>query len=389
MKVLLANKFFYRNGGSEAVMFQEREYLLGSGVAVVDFSMDDDRNLPSTFAGSFVGNQSYGIASDGRSNSRFGTALKLIHSREAVRKIGALIERTQPDLVHCHNIYHQLTPSIIGAAKRRGVPVVLTLHDYKAVCPVYVRMRRGETCSECLDRGFSRVLVNRCAEGSLAKSALLYAEAVVQRLRGSYESLDTMIAPSEFMRASMLARFAPEKIVVIHNGVDVHSIQPSDEDEHFILYVGRLSPEKGIETLLDAHRETGGRAPLVVAGTGPMEDELRARYPNVQFLGHLDGASLEQTMRRASLVVVPSKWFENCPMSILESMAYGKAVVASDIGGIPELVDDTENRIAISARECARVTELSRPIDGESRLAARIWKVWPQTSGGTVLPGLP
>lgn len=339
VRVLLANKFFFRNGGSEVVMFDERDFLRDSGVEVVDFAMDDRRNLSSPFADFFVENQSYASDREGRGAAPFRTAVKLIHSSEAVRKIGDLIERTHPDLVHCHNIYHQLTPSIIGAAKRRGVPTVLTLHDYKPVCPVYLRVRDGAVCSECIDRGFSRVLVHRCADGSLGKSALLYAEAVVQRLLGNYEMLDAIIAPSEFMRSSVTRRrFDPEKVSVIHNGVDTHSTQISTEDGNYVLFMGRLSSEKGIETLLEAHSGIADRVRMKIAGTGPMEEALRARYPSASFLGHLTGADLKGAIARASLVVVPSNCYENCPMSVLEAMAYGKAVVGSDIGGIPELV---------------------------------------------------
>ena len=338
MKVLLANKFFFKNGGSEVVMFQERDFLLHNQVEVVDFSMDDVRNLDSPYAPYFVKNQTYADGSKERGGDTLLTAFKLIHSTEAVRKIGALIDRTRPDLVHCHNIYHQLTPSIIGAAKRRGVPVVLTLHDYKVTCPVYLRMRHGEACSECAERGFSRVVVNRCADGSLGKSALLYAEATVQRLLGNYESLDGVIAPSEFMRASVGRRFAAERVSVIYNGVDTQNIRASSLDAGYVLYMGRLSPEKGVQTLLDAHAAIADRVKLMVAGTGPLERELRARYPRAEFVGHLSGTRLEEVVHHASVVVVPSQCYENCPMAVLESMAYGKAVVASDIGGIPELV---------------------------------------------------
>jgi glycosyltransferase involved in cell wall biosynthesis len=339
VRVLLANKFFFRNGGSEAVMFHEREFLHASGVEVIDFSMADPRNLPSPHAESFVESQSYSNESGSNLGSQVRAALKLIHSSEAVSKIGALIDRTEPDLVHCHNIYHQLTPSIIGAAKRRGVPVVLTLHDSKPVCPVYLRLRNGKPCSECLESGFARVLVNRCAEGSLAKSAVLYTEAVVQQFLGSYEKLDAIIAPSQFMCTSVTKRrFAQQKLTVIPNGVDTRRISSSDEDANYVLFMGRLSSEKGIETLLGAHAGIADRVQLAVAGTGPLAAALPARYPKARFLGHLNGPSLERTIRRASLIVVPSECYENCPMSVLEAMAYGKPVVGSNIGGIPELI---------------------------------------------------
>ena len=339
MKILLVNKFFFRNGGSEVVLFQERDYLRSAQVEVIDFAMRDSRNYPSNYSDYFVSNRSYDSGARGPTESRIRTALNLVHSTEAVKKVGALIDDTQPDLVHCHNIYHQLTPSIIGAAKRRGVPVILTLHDYKPVCPVYLRLRNGKVCSECLDDGFSRVVVNRCADGSLSKSVLLYGEAVVQRLLRNYEKLDAVIAPSKFMRDSVAPRRFPiDRVSVIYNGIDTKAIAASNEDRHYALYVGRLSPEKGIFTLLEAHSALSDRMEIRIAGTGPLEDDIRTRFPTAQLLGHLSGIALAETIRNASVVVVPSNWYENCPMSILEAMAYGKPVIGSDIGGIPELV---------------------------------------------------
>jgi glycosyltransferase involved in cell wall biosynthesis len=373
VKVLLANKFFFNNGGSEAVMFQERSFLVGAHVDVVDFAMEDARNLSSDYAGDFVANQTYRGEEGLMGDSQIRSALKLIHSSEAVRKISELIERTRPDLVHCHNIYHQLTPSIIGAAKRLGVPVVLTLHDYKVICPVYLRLREGKVCSECADRGFSRVLTNRCAEGSLAKSGVLYVEAVVQKFLGNYEKVDAIIAPSEFMRASVTPRrFAPETVTVIPNGVDTTNVSASDRDLEYVVYMGRLSPEKGVETLLEAHSSIADRVDLVIAGTGTLERGLRAKYPRARFLGHLGTADLQRVVREASFVVVPSQCYENCPMAVLEAMAQAKAVVASDIGGIPELVVDGETGFLFPPGDHAMLRSRLLQLTGDRLLRTRL-----------------
>jgi len=338
MKILLANKFFFDKGGPETVMFQERCSLIGSGQAVVDFSMEDERNFESPFASHFVSQREY---RSGTKLSKLYSALSLIHSREAVSKISALIESTRPDVVHCHNIYHQLTPSIIRAAKSLGVPVVLTLHDFKVVCPTYLRLREGRLCSLCLDGSFAQVLRNRCADGSVEASAVLYAEAVVHRWLGNYERVDRFLAPSRFMRDAACHRFKSDKVLLVYNGVDTARIAPSSKDENFVLYFGRLAKEKGIETLLQAHDGTVAWQ-LVVAGAGPLAESLPKQNQLASFVGHLTGEALEATIASSSVVVVPSQVYENCPMSVLESMAYGKPVVASRIGGIPELVVDGE-----------------------------------------------
>lgn len=369
MKILFANKFFYRNGGSEVVMFQERDFLLKEGHAVVDFSMQDDRNFESPYANHFVTQQDY------RGGGRLGklkSALTFVHSPEAVRKIGALIDATRPDLVHCHNIYHQLTPSIIGAAKARGVPVALTLHDSKPVCPVYTRLRNGKPCSECLDGSFAPVLKHRCAENSLGKSALLYAEAVVQRRLGNYEKVDSFIAPSRFMADSVARRFPGEQVALLYNGVDVANIPAEGWDEGYALFLGRLSHEKGVATLLRAHAASGSRWPLLIAGTGPLRDDLMAQYKHAKFAGHLSGDALKQALAGAAVVVVPSECYENCPMSVLEAMAYGKPVVGSRMGGIPELVAEGETGLLFEAGNAGELGACLDRLMGDAALRQRM-----------------
>lgn len=346
MKILIANKFFFRNGGSEVVMFQERNYLLASGHQVVDFSMQDERNLPSDYADQFIERQDY---RSGGKWSKLKSAASMIHSPEAVRRISALIRATRPDLVHCHNIYHQLTPSIIGAAKRLGVPVVLTLHDAKPVCPVYNRLSHGTPCSACLDGDLTQVMRRRCAEGSLGKSALLYAEAVVQRRLGNYEQVDAFIAPSRFMQEAITHRIPVEKARLLYNGMDTEGVRGTGADDGYALYLGRLSAEKGVGTLLEAHASSRAGWKLVVAGTGPLEAELKLKYKHANFVGHVTGDRLREVIDRASVVVVPSECYENCPMSVLEAMAYGKPVVGSRMGGIPELVLDGETGFLFEA----------------------------------------
>lgn len=340
------------------MMFQERDYLLDSGHQVVDFSMQDERNFASDFSNHFVRSQNYhkGAGKLGKLQS----ALGLIHSFEAVNKISELIEETKPDIVHGHNIYHQLTPSIISAAKKLGVPVVLTLHDYKPVCPTYNRLRNDKPCSDCLDGNFSHVLRNRCANGSLGKSALLYAEAVVQRLMGSYESVDAFITPCRFMQESIAHRIPIERIKLLYNGVDTDAVNGSGADEGYVLYLGRLSPEKGIETLLKAHTNSTKGWRLVVAGTGSLSDELKTKYDSRNFVGHIGGEALSEMIDKASVIVVPSNWYENCPMSVLEAMAYGKPVIGSRMGGIPELVEHNKTGFLF---EAGNVDELTVVID--------------------------
>lgn len=336
MKILMANKFFFPNGGSETVFFQERALLQKAGIETVDFSMQDDRNLPSPQSMHFVRKRDY---KNGGTLAKIGDALAMMHSAEAVDKIAQLIHAERPDIVHCHNIYHQLTPSIIRAAKKLGVPVVLTLHDFKIVCPVYNRLSHGQACNACETGDFSNVVRKRCADGSLGKSLVLYAEAAVQRALGSYEAVDRFIAVSQFMADAVTRWRVPrEKVTLLYNGVAVGNEQPPalESSDPYILYLGRLSPEKGLLTLGRAQQGSGVR--IVIAGTGPLEATLRQEFPSLELIGHQSGTDLQKWVAEASAIVIPSQSHENCPMSVLEAMAAGKAVIGSRIGGIPELV---------------------------------------------------
>ncbi|MDA9404487.1 hypothetical protein XH79_37870 [Bradyrhizobium sp. CCBAU 45389] len=337
MKVLFANKFLFRNGGSEVVMFDEMELMRSRNVDVVEFSMNDDRNVPSRFQSYFVSQKSYRTASR---SDKLKSALSFVHSPEAVANITRLIRDEDPNILHCHNIYHQLTPSIITAAARQSVPVVLTLHDYKPVCPVYTQLSNGLVCTRCADGAFEAVLTQRCADRSLGRSALLWAEARYHALAGSYHRVDKFIAPSKFMYHAIVRRFGADKVVHIPNGIDASRIEVSAHDEGYVLCFGRLSAEKGVETLLQAHAADHGAWRLVIAGTGPLLEEFRRKYPAAEFRGHLTGTDLARTIAGAALIAVPSEWHENNPLSILEAMAHGKPIVASRIGGIPELVRD-------------------------------------------------
>ncbi|XIA67823.1 glycosyltransferase family 4 protein [Bradyrhizobium sp. TZ2] len=292
-----------------------------------------------------------------------------VHSfAEAVKQITHLIRDEKPDLMHCHNIYHQLTPSIINAAARQTIPVVLTLHDFKPVCPIYSQLWNGELCTKCSDGRFEALLVQRCADGSIGRSALLWAEARYHAAARGYQRVDMFVAPSRFMRDNVVRRLGEDKVVHIPNGIDTSRIQPSEHDEGFVLYLGRLSPEKGVETLLRAHAADNAAWRLVVAGSGPLLEGLRSRFPLAEFTGHLTGDALETRLRGASVVVMPSKARENCPLSILEAMAHAKPVVASRIGGIPELIRDGETGLLFEPNDSQQLSNCIRTLLRDSDL---------------------
>jgi len=337
MKILLANKFFFLNGGSERVYFQEREFLKGSGLCVMDFSMRDPRNFASAFSGFFVDSVDFraGAGFVGRLNK----AVSFIRSSQAVERLTALIDRERPDIAHLHNIYHQLTPSIISVLKKKGIKVVLTLHDGKLVCPSYLMLNDSRICTRCAGEHFYRAVSARC-QASLSGSILLSLEAYWHKWMRSYDEVDLFLSPSRFLADLTAIRIPAHKITVLRNGIDTEEYEPVLDGGRYALYFGRLSREKGIETLLQAHTHLSDEIPLKIVGTGPLERDLRDRFPNAEFLGYRTGDELIRLIQEAAFVVVPSEWYENCSMVVLEAMALGKPVIASRIGGIPEQVED-------------------------------------------------
>ncbi|MBU1249206.1 MAG: glycosyltransferase family 4 protein [Proteobacteria bacterium] len=336
--VLLANKFFYLKGGAETVFFQERTLLQQRGVTTLDFAMRHPENLASEQEAYFVSHRDY-HASHG-TLQKLSLAGSFIHSREAVRNILKLARDTRPALAHLHNVYHQLTPSIIPTLKGLGIKVVVTLHDLKLACPAYLMLDcQGEICEQCLGHHYLRPLTTNC-QGSRFRGALLAAESLYHFWRKTWEQADLFITPSRFLKDVVCAERLPrDKVVVLPNAIDTDAFTPVPGDKGYLLFFGRLSREKGIETLLRAHATLADQAELVVVGSGPEEERLRQDYPRATFTGYKTGEELRILVANAAMVSIPSEWYENCPMTILEAMALERPVVASNLGGIPELVE--------------------------------------------------
>jgi glycosyltransferase involved in cell wall biosynthesis len=339
MRILYANKFYYPRGGAERVLLDEMELMKSKGHQTAIFACRHPANLESEYSGYFVDYIDYFNASLW---DKANAAFKIIYSREAYSKFIRLIDYFKPDVIHAHNIYAQLSASILDAAKKRGVKVVLTAHDYKLVCPSYLMLNHGAPCEKCLGGRFYHCLTTKCHKDDRIASAIYTAESYFNDWLGKYESLQAVLCPSEFMRNKLRAGVAEEKLKVVRNPVQAHETGPILTNEGYFLYAGRLSKEKGVQTLLEVFR--GLDLPLVVAGTGPMEADLKSRAgTNVRFVGHQTGKTLARYYQGALACVVPSEWYENAPLAVLEPLGYGKPVIGADIGGIPELIQENIN----------------------------------------------
>ncbi len=364
MKILMVNKFLYPNGGSETYIFKLGEQLQKKGHEVQYFGMEH--------AGRIVGNRLECYTSDMDFHAggvgKLLYPFRIIYSGEAKRKMRRVLEDFRPDVVHLNNINFQLTPSIIYAVrafeKKRGkrIKIVYTAHDYQWVCPNHM-MRipaTGQICFACRGGDFKQCSKNRCIHDSRVKSLIGTIEAGFYAMRKTYGMVDVIICPSEFMKKQLdTDPLLAEKTVMMHNFIDkdtavagkTHGKKKKRREKaevfgtaadgerpagDYVLYFGRYAEEKGTLTLLEACRALP-EIPFVFAGTGPLEGRVN-QAPNVENRGFVAGEELRRLIAQARFSVYPSEWYENCPFSVMESQMYGTPVLASDLGGAPELV---------------------------------------------------
>lgn len=374
MKLLSVNKYYYQKGGAETYYFSLNRLMADRGVEVIPFSMKDSRNMESPYEKFFVENIDY---YDKNLLKRARYALKVIYSTEAKRKIGRLIRESRPDLVHLQNFYHQLSPSILGEIKKYGLPIVFTAHDLKLLCPNYQMLCRGEICEKCKYGSYIQCTLNRCVKDSLAGSLVNTTEMYLHRMLRSFDRIDRVITPSNFYKQKFIEfGFQPEKIVHIPNFIDQESFRPNYENKGYAVFVGRLSREKGILTLVDAMKSLRNRK-LLIIGEGPLKPEIeelieKEGLTNVELLGFRSGTELRELISGCYMAVLPSEWHENAPYSVLEAMAMGKPVIGAATGGIPELVQDGRTGLIFESRNAEHLSMQMKKLFSSPHMAAEM-----------------
>ena len=363
MKILLVNKFHYIKGGSETYYFGLGELLEKSGHDVIYFSMKDDKNKPCPQEKYFVENVDF--------NAPMGkfklmkTALKMLYSREAKKKFKKLILDEKPDIIHLNIFQSQLTASIVDVAHKYRIPIVYTAHDLKSVCPNYQMLNHGEVCEKCLHGKYINCFKTSCMKDSRLKSLLATMEADVYKRRKTYRKMDLIIAPSEFYKRKIdEAKIADCPVVHMTNflpqGTQYSAVNKVGD---YILYFGRLSREKGIITLVEAYSRSICELPLYIVGTGSVKEEIEGKIKElsmtdkIKLLGFKSGRELKDIVAASRCVVLPSEWYENGPYSIMEAMAAGKPVIVSNLGGLPELVDDGITGYIVPAKDAEKLAE--------------------------------
>ena len=359
MKILMVNKFLYPRGGCETYMLKLAEELKAKGHEVEYFGMYDEKNTVGNSAGMYTGNMDF----HSTGFARFLYPFKIIYSLEARRKIGKVLDAFQPDIVHMNNINFQLTPSVIYEVKKRKIPLVQTVHDYQMICPNHLLYNFDEAkpCEACIRGSKFNCVKNNCIHGSKVKSLVGAIEAMLYRTLKTYEKVDLYVCPSRFLEGKLLSasKLYEGKTVAIHNFIEKQPRpEGGAEEKPYVAFASRLSKEKGVDLLADAAKMLPQYS-FVVAGTGP-DDACLKNIPNVNLKGFLSGEKLNSRIAGARVMLLPSVWYENCPLNILETHAFGVPVITMNSGGMAELVEDGKTGLLVQEPTAEAIAEAIR-----------------------------
>jgi len=332
LNILQINNFGYVRGGSDRYFLDLSHILEEKGNHVFYMVTDDSRNIVDT---------PWVVHGFQPENPRAKDLLNFFYSLPAQRVVRRLLSKETPDIAHLHIYYGEMTTSILADLKRKEIPIVQTLHEYKLICPILTMTRNGKPCDECCDGSFWRAAFHRCNRGKLTRSIVTSLESYTSRMLGSVKHIDHFIAVSNFVRNTMIRCGIPEdRISTVHNFIDIQDFEPCYNPGDYFIYFGRIEKIKGVMTLLAAVKQFSAK--LVIAGEGEgrpiVGREIEKQKLDVKLVGFKRGTELHDLIRGSRCVIVPSEWYETFGLVILEAYALGKPVIASRIGGIPEVV---------------------------------------------------
>ena len=336
MKIILANKFYYPRGGDCIYTIELEKLLRRNGHDVAIFTQQFEENLDNDFSKYWPSEVDY---STKKVTNLLETLFRPIYSKEVKTKFQQLVSDFKPDVVHLNNIHSQISPIVAEISFKNNIPVVWTLHDYKLLCPSFSCLRDGKICELCFKKkGY--VIKYKCVKNIIG-SFIAFLEAKKWNKIKLEKFTSIFIAPSIFMKAKMIqGGFSVSSIRVINNFIDDNKIvENTIKKEKYYCYFGRFSHEKGVETLLKVASKLPYNLKLI--GTGPLLVDLTNKYSkkNIEFLGFMQWEKLKEVIKKAQFIVIPSKCYENNPLTVIEAFALGTPVIGSNIGGIPEIID--------------------------------------------------
>lgn len=371
MKILQIHKYYSkkRGGGSVSAFFETKELLEKKGHDIMVFSMQDMDNELSAECMYFASH--FDIREAKNIFHKLWLVPRVIYNRDAVKKLDQLLVAQKPDVAHVHNIYHYLTPGIFPVLKKHGVPIIFKLSDYHAICPNYKLFAHGKIDHSCENGRYYKLFFNKSINNSYAESFVAMIEGYVNKWCKFYDNVDVFAAPSEFMRELAVTYGIPrEKIVILRNVLNFDVYTKSYKKQKTFLYMGRISDEKGLTVVIDAMKllkenEALGGWKFVIAGKGPHEDFLH-KYTKemkvgdvVEFAGFCKkgGDTWRHLMGTSAVAVLASTWYDNSPIAISESMAFGSPVIVSDYGGTKEMLEDGKSGFVFKTNDVVDLSD--------------------------------
>ena len=337
MRILVVHNAYQQRGGEDVVADAEAAMLREAGHTVLEYRRHNDELLHIP--------QAQALADT-------------IWSRRTTNEVGVLIEREQPDVMHVHNTFPLISPSVYWTAHRCGVPVVQTLHNFRLLCPQATLLREGKPCEDCVGRVPWRGVLHGCYRGSRTQTLGVAASVGMHRLAGTWETkISRYIALNEFCRAKFVAAGLPADRVVVKPNF-VNDVARNTEPREGFIFVGRLSPEKGVSTLAAAAKLVPDIS-ITIVGDGP-EAAFLKDLPNVRCVGHLSSTEVIARISGAAALLLPSVCFESFPRTLAEAYACGTPVIASRLGALPELVTEGINGLMFSPGDAADLARVIR-----------------------------
>jgi glycosyltransferase involved in cell wall biosynthesis len=359
LRILQINNHHFIKGGADRVYFNTSKLLEENGHLVLHFSSTNPDNDKSNDSKFFIG------IGDNRQNNLAGKlngVRNYIYNKAAYKNLESLIKKNRPDIAHLHLYYGGLTSAVLKVLKNMQIPIVQTIHDYRLLCPANAFLdNKNRICEKCKNRFYLQCSIYRCLESNFFYSSILTMEAYTRKyLIDPLDYVDHFIFVSKFSQQKHIEydrRFL-DKSSLLYNFSFIPEKWDLSRKKDYVLFFGRLSKEKGILTLLEAIRKTGLK--VKIAGTGPLQKEVEnfvAGLRNLEYLGHKSGDELKQLISGSEYVVVPSEWYENNPMTVIESYALGRPVVGSEIGGIPEIVENSKTGFLFESRNADNLAQ--------------------------------
>ncbi len=367
LRILNVSQNYHVRGGMDVAMFRLEAILQEHGHQVVPFAAADPANRPTEYARYFP-------PAPPTSDTGAGDLLRTLYSPAAARAIERVLDEQDIELVHLHSYFKRLTPAILPEIRRRGIPIVQTMHEYRAVCPISLLYRDGHLCTDCRGRRYGQVVRHRCAGGSLPRSLWNMAEMRLSDLLGHKRDIARYLSISDFQRDQLIAMGMPaERIETIFHPVTLPALQPEGARDH-VLFVGRLERYKGIFPLVEVARALPA-VRFVFAGEGPDGDAVRAEaagLDNIAWVGNLDGDALTAARNAAFCAVVPSLGPEPFGLTSIEALAHGLPVVASAIGGLSETVRDGIDGFHVAPGDVAALADRIARLAANRAMARRM-----------------